>query len=205
MLRQILLYLSLTQVCLLHLVILKAAGGNKIGVIKAVREIKPELGLKEAKELVEGAPKPIKESVNKEEAEDITSDVFLKTWNYLTSDTHKDVIRSFSGLIYRIARNALVDFFRHKSTRQECTLDTLEIEDTNNAFEKIEVHHEAEYVIRVLKKMKREYQEIILLRYVEELSIAEISDILNKKKTNVRVTLHRALVILKSLLQDHQH
>ena len=142
---------------------------------------------------------------NKEEAEDITSDVFLKTWNYLTSDTHKDVIRSFSGLIYRIARNALVDFFRHKSTRQECTLDTLEIEDTNNAIEKIEVHHEAEYVIRVLKKMKREYQEIILLRYVEELSIAEISDILNKKKTNVRVTLHRALVILKSLLQDHQH
>jgi large subunit ribosomal protein L7/L12 len=51
-------------------VILTAVGGNKIGVIKAVREI-TSLGLKEAKDLVEGAPKPIKEGVNKDEAETI--------------------------------------------------------------------------------------------------------------------------------------
>jgi len=51
-------------------VILTAVGGNKIGVIKAVREI-TSLGLKEAKDLVEGAPKPIKEGVSKEEAENI--------------------------------------------------------------------------------------------------------------------------------------
>ena|SRR5436190_20317763 len=51
-------------------VILTGIGGNKIGVIKAVREI-TSLGLKEAKDLVEGAPKPIKEGVNKDEAESI--------------------------------------------------------------------------------------------------------------------------------------
>src|SRR5207237_3577082 len=51
-------------------VILTAIGGNKIGVIKAVREI-TSLGLKEAKDLVEAAPKAIKEGVNKEEAENI--------------------------------------------------------------------------------------------------------------------------------------
>ena len=51
-------------------VILTAVGGNKIGVIKAVREI-TSLGLKEAKDLVEAAPKPIKEGVNKDEAEAI--------------------------------------------------------------------------------------------------------------------------------------
>jgi large subunit ribosomal protein L7/L12 len=51
-------------------VILTAVGGNKIGVIKVVREI-TSLGLKEAKDLVEGAPKPIKEGVNKDEAEAI--------------------------------------------------------------------------------------------------------------------------------------
>jgi large subunit ribosomal protein L7/L12 len=51
-------------------VVLTAVGGNKIGVIKAVREI-TSLGLKEAKDLVEGAPKPIKEGVNKDEAESI--------------------------------------------------------------------------------------------------------------------------------------
>ena len=51
-------------------VILMAAGANKINVIKAVREV-TSLGLKEAKDLVDGAPKPIKEGVNKDEAEAI--------------------------------------------------------------------------------------------------------------------------------------
>ena len=51
-------------------VVLKEVGGQKIQVIKAVREV-TSLGLKEAKELVEGAPKPIKEGVGKEEAEEI--------------------------------------------------------------------------------------------------------------------------------------
>jgi large subunit ribosomal protein L7/L12 len=51
-------------------VILMAAGANKINVIKAVREV-TNLGLKEAKDLVDGAPKPIKEGVNKDEAESI--------------------------------------------------------------------------------------------------------------------------------------
>jgi large subunit ribosomal protein L7/L12 len=51
-------------------VILNAAGPNKINVIKAVREV-TSLGLKEAKDLVDGAPKPIKEGVNKDEAEAI--------------------------------------------------------------------------------------------------------------------------------------
>ena len=51
-------------------VILKAFGANKIGVIKEVRAI-TGLGLKEAKDLVEGAPKPIKEAVAKDEAEKI--------------------------------------------------------------------------------------------------------------------------------------
>jgi large subunit ribosomal protein L7/L12 len=52
-------------------VILKDAGDKKINVIKVVREIVPALGLKEAKDLVEAAPKPVKEGVSKEEAETI--------------------------------------------------------------------------------------------------------------------------------------
>ncbi len=51
-------------------VILTSAGANKINVIKAVREV-TSLGLKEAKDLVDGAPKPVKEGVSKEEAETI--------------------------------------------------------------------------------------------------------------------------------------
>ena len=55
-------------------VILKEAGGNKIQVIKAVRGI-TSLGLKEAKELVDGAPKPIKEGVDKDEAEKLKKEL----------------------------------------------------------------------------------------------------------------------------------
>ena len=52
-------------------VILTAAGEKKINVIKVVREVVPGLGLKEAKDLVEGAPKPVKQGVTKEEADTI--------------------------------------------------------------------------------------------------------------------------------------
>ena len=52
-------------------VILTDAGAEKIKVIKAVREVVPALGLKEAKDLVEAAPKPLKEGASKEEAEEI--------------------------------------------------------------------------------------------------------------------------------------
>jgi len=51
-------------------VVLMAAGANKINMIKAVREV-TSLGLKEAKDLVDGAPKPVKEGISKEEAETI--------------------------------------------------------------------------------------------------------------------------------------
>ena len=51
-------------------VVLAAVGANKINVIKAVREV-TSLGLKEAKDLVDGAPKPVKEGVSKDEAESI--------------------------------------------------------------------------------------------------------------------------------------
>ncbi|NTU53143.1 MAG: 50S ribosomal protein L7/L12 [Chlorobiaceae bacterium] len=55
-------------------VILKAAGANKINVIKVVRAL-TGLGLKEAKDLVDGAPKPVKEAVSKDEAEKIAKEL----------------------------------------------------------------------------------------------------------------------------------
>ncbi|RAK52461.1 50S ribosomal protein L7/L12 [Phenylobacterium hankyongense] len=52
-------------------VILTGGGDKKINVIKEVRSVRPDLGLKEAKDLVEGAPQPVKENVSKQEAEEI--------------------------------------------------------------------------------------------------------------------------------------
>ena len=52
-------------------VVLKSGGANKLAVIKAVREVSPALGLKEAKDLVDGAPKTVKEGAKKDEAAEI--------------------------------------------------------------------------------------------------------------------------------------
>jgi large subunit ribosomal protein L7/L12 len=52
-------------------VVLTAGGDKKINVIKEVRSVRPDLGLKEAKDLVEGAPQNVKENVSKQEAEEV--------------------------------------------------------------------------------------------------------------------------------------
>lgn len=142
---------------------------------------------------------------HKEEAEDIASDVFLKTWNYLTDvqrETDKE-IKSFSGLIYTITRTSLVDFYRSRARRKECTIEVLEaVAHDTNIEESTAREQQMEGVLKNLKMMKREYQEIIVLKYIEELSTTEISQILDKSAVSVRVTLHRALKILKKMLEQ---
>ena len=137
---------------------------------------------------------------NKEEAEDMVSDIFLKVWNYLIENRKKEV-GSFSGLIYRVARNSVIDFYRQRANKQECSLDSVVLMADDDNYEKIEINHEVEQIMKVVKKMKQEYQEVLLLRFVEDLSTSEISVILDKSNTNVRVTLHRATKKLKELLE----
>jgi RNA polymerase sigma-70 factor (ECF subfamily) len=136
---------------------------------------------------------------SREEAEDITSEVFLKTWNYLIANPDQ-IIKSFSGLIYRIARNTLIDFYRQNSNNEVSIEDIAEIAVDNQIIKKLGTKQEAERVVKTIQKMKREYQEVILFKYIEELSTSEIAEILQKNTTNVRVTLHRAMKILKKLL-----
>lgn len=136
---------------------------------------------------------------NREEAEDITSDVFLKAWHYITDPTKKDV-DSFSGLVYRIARTTIIDHYRSTAKRQTSTLDGIDIPDTAS-IEALHNKADAAQIMVALRSLKQEYQEVILLKYIEQYSTAEIAKILEKKATNVRVTLHRALKLLKKTLE----
>lgn len=138
----------------------------------------------------------------KEEAEDLTSDVFLKTWQYLAEKTDREV-KSFSGLVYQIARNVLVDWYRARANRAETPLDGVpEIAVSEKAFTDFDTQYDAAKVLKVVRQLKQEYQEIILLRYIEELSVKEISYIVKKSPVGVRVTLHRALNLLKKALSQ---
>ncbi|MFA5211528.1 MAG: RNA polymerase sigma factor [Patescibacteria group bacterium] len=145
---------------------------------------------------------------NKEEAEDITSEVFLKVWNYLISENaSQKKIKSFSGLIYSIARNLVIDFYRKKINKNECLIEKIEemnpeeLVGENKIENTLDLKYDINKVMIAIRELKKEYQELLLLKYIEELSVIEISEITGKGQTNIRVTLHRALKILKKELE----
>jgi RNA polymerase sigma-70 factor, ECF subfamily len=138
-----------------------------------------------------------------EEAEDITSDVFLRVWNHLSEGKE---IKSFSGLLYRTARNCIIDLYRSKSYQANPLLlselpEGVEPSDLGAAAEKLTAHTGAEDIIKAIKKLKQEYQEVLTLKYVDELNITEIAEITGKGKIAVRVTLHRAMKRLKNIVE----
>lgn len=144
---------------------------------------------------------------NHEEAEDITSEVFLKAWRYINE---KKDIESFSGLLYKLARNSVIDLYRSRSKQKESlsidSEDGIEVVDTHswkaNLSEDLETKIEMQKVIEALQKMKQEYRELVTLRYVDELEISEIAEITGKGQIAIRVTLHRGLKKLKEILEQ---
>ncbi len=141
---------------------------------------------------------------NRHVAEDITSDLFLKLWEYLTIGKSGE-IQSLNGLIYRMARNLVVDYYRKHAAAQECAVeDILHLSDGVDISEKVHLDIEVANMLTHVRTLKQEYQEVILLRYIEELSIKEIAEVMQKKRGTVRVTLHRATKTLQELLSS-QH
>ena len=133
---------------------------------------------------------------DKRVAEEITQDIFLKVWQHIVDKKH---VKSFQAFIFRIARNSVIDYYR-QSNRQPLPID--EMPEENLPTEKIEdldISLDVENIKKHLERLKPAYQEILILRYIEDLTFEEIAEILQKDKNNVRVTLHRALNKLKSI------
>src|SRR3989338_4055126 len=145
---------------------------------------------------------------NREEAEDITSEVFLKAWRYINE---KKKIESFSGLLYRLARNSVIDLYRLRSKQKEpLSIDTgisIEIGDAGkwqkDLGDELVNKLEMQKIVSALQKMKQEYREVVTLRYVDELEISEIAEITGKGHISIRVTLHRGLKKLKEMLAQN--
>lgn len=145
---------------------------------------------------------------SKEDAEDITSEVFLKSWNYLQE--HQD-IRQIRALLYRIARNAIADWYRSKSITPDRSLAvTIRIDEpsTNNRADIsdaghgqmiIEARAELSMVMGKLERLKDDYRDVLTLRLIDGLPFIIIADIMNKSPGNVRVLYHRAKKALDAL------
>ncbi|MDP1890027.1 MAG: RNA polymerase sigma factor [Gemmatimonadaceae bacterium] len=142
----------------------------------------------------------------KEEAEDLTADVFLKTWQYI-NEMGSEVIENLRAFLYQAARNTVIDFYRSKDQKEFLALPQengdeekprVEIIDAKqDIVEKIELASDLEEVKKSLQEIRDEYREVIILRFVEEMSVKETAEILRKSEGAVRVLLHRAVAALK--------
>lgn len=157
-----------------------------------------------------------------EEAQDLTSAVFLKLWNYVQEGKLSD-FGALKPFAYKVARNVIIDHYRKSSTSyensdgsgqdihlkrhvrlEEGLLDSAKeyIDPSQDMIQKIQVSIDIEYVKKKIFLLKDEYREVIMLKYIEELSTSEIEKILKKSKGNIRVLTHRALKSLKDLIDN---
>ena len=130
------------------------------------------------------------------EAEDLTENIFVKI---LENANHYAVQKgSFTTWVYTIARNTVIDFYR--TNKSVLTLDEAMLVQDNSQ----DNHSKAALVLNsvILKKsiakLSKKYQDLVVLRFVDDMSYSEIADILNKTEGSVRVDMHRALKQLKA-------
>lgn len=156
---------------------------------------------------------------SREEANDLTSSIFLKAWNHVQNKNLLEA-KTLKALLYKIARTTIIDHYRAKGSHQEVSFEgstnddgellggqEFIVDETNDqqALEqRIDNQEQMRLVNAKLPLLKEEYRELIIMRFVNDLSLNEIADITQKGKGNIRVTLHRALKALKELIEEEE-
>ncbi len=132
------------------------------------------------------------------DAQDLTSEVFLKAWAAIREK--KDGVLNFRAFLYRIARNLVVDFYRAK--RQNTSIEAIDPDAimVSAHIDRIANNQELTVVLKAVRSLKDEYRELIIFRFMDQMSYKEIGQILNKSQVTVRVTMHRAVKTLKKHL-----
>ena len=136
---------------------------------------------------------------HREEAEDLTHQVFLNAWQNIES--YRDLGFPFSSWLYRIARNHVTDYYRAKKP-----IASLEDADPEKMPADHSLHSglaeklELERVKNAVRKLKPEYQDVIMLRFVEDLAVRDTALALDKSEGAVKVLQHRAIKELKKIV-----
>lgn len=130
-----------------------------------------------------------------EQAEDLTSETFLKAWQYLME---KRDVQNLQALLYTVARNVVIDHYRATAhERGDVGLDdgvlaTMGDERSERLLKEIDAKFDATHVLEKLRGLKDEYRDVVVMKYFDDMSTKEIAEILGKSASNVRVMLHRA-------------
>jgi len=150
---------------------------------------------------------------SKEEAEDLTGEVFLKTWQYI-NEMGPASIDNLRAFLYQTARNTVIDFYRARGQREimvlptdEATGEQLKVDladPKQDLLKKVELSSDIEEVKKSLQKLREEYREVIVLRFIEEMSVEETAEALGKSEGAVRVLLHRAISSLRAIVAQQK-
>ena len=141
-------------------------------------------------------------NVSNEEAEDLLQEIFIKAYKNLRGFDPK---LKFSSWIYRIAHNQVISNFRKRKARPENYSVQLSEELTRTLAGNMDIEKETdqkllrENLLRGLEKLNKKYKEVLVLRFLEEKSYEEISDILMKPKGTVATLINKAK---KEFLQE---
>jgi len=144
---------------------------------------------------------------NSEEANDLTSMIFLKAWNHIQNNTLEDA-KTLRALLYKIARTSIIDYYRETGNKLISSLDDEEnkidvIDEAKDPQERLDQASDLELIKSKLPLLKEEYREVIVMKFINDLSLEEIAEISGKSKGNVRVLLHRALNALRELVEKN--
>lgn len=130
-----------------------------------------------------------------DDAQDLLQEVFIKVYQNL-NDFDQDL--KFSSWLYRIAHNQVISNYRRNKSRPQLSLFDLDMESYENFVSDFDVSHNLDQKIlkekmsRVLEKLDIKYREVIILKYLEDRTYEEISDIIKKPVSTVGTLLRRA-------------
>ena len=141
---------------------------------------------------------------SQETAQDVTSEAFLRIWQYLQEQ--RKIRERFQALLYKIVRNLVIDFYRTKSVREILLEDNLEefagVGEEETSDELVIRQEEMGEVRKALIQIHSNYQDVIVWYYLDELTIPEIAEILEKNEGTVRVLIHRAVRSLRKVMAE---
>jgi len=142
---------------------------------------------------------------NEQDAEEILQDVFLKVFNKLSSFKGES---KFSTWLYSIAYNTALTKLSGKKRKIQMEMSSIEnhfnLKDNDDKYYS-ETNSAKEYIYKILEEMPVRYGVIINLFYIDNLTLKEISGVMNTSIVNTKVMLHRARNIMRDLLLKHNY
>ncbi len=132
------------------------------------------------------------------EAEDLTQDVFIKAMEAIGSYKWRDL--PFAAWLFRIAHNRVIDHIRKVSKEKRASLDEAYAQSTEDPVEMTEKSFEVYQLKQALEKLPKAQREVATLRFIAQLSIAEVAKALGKSEGTVKALQFNATASLKTVL-----